>query len=152
MSNKYLNFIDIALQVTRYSHLPLYSCKYSKQTYTLHQLLTLVLFKEYLGEDYRDFVDLVELMSSIQTKLGLTKVPHFTTLQKLLLESIQQYLIVFSGGHWIYFTRMESQLKLLVSIQLVLQVGIVATTILGESKNGDEAMLKPVFQLMFTNL
>ncbi|KGK98091.1 transposase [Methanococcoides methylutens] len=84
MSNKYLNFIDIALQVTRYSHLPLYSCKYSKQTYTQYQLLTLVLFKEYLGEDYRDFVDLVELMSSIQTKLGLTKVPHFTTLQKFV--------------------------------------------------------------------
>ncbi|NPE32150.1 IS5/IS1182 family transposase, partial [Methanococcoides sp. SA1] len=84
MYNKYLNFIDIALQVTRYSHLPLYSCKYSKQTYTQHQLLTLVLFKDYLNEDYRDFVDLIEIMDSVQSKLKLTKVPHFTTLQKFV--------------------------------------------------------------------
>ncbi|MDR6221733.1 hypothetical protein J2750_000165 [Methanococcoides alaskense] len=70
--------------MTRYSRLSLYSCKYSKKTYTQHQLLSLVLFKDYLNEDYRDFVDLIKIMDSVQSKLELTKVPHYTTLQKFV--------------------------------------------------------------------
>jgi len=42
------------------------------------------LFKEYLEEDYRDFVEIIDLMDSVQSKLGLNKVPHFTTLQKFV--------------------------------------------------------------------
>ncbi|MFP4655894.1 MAG: IS5/IS1182 family transposase, partial [Methanohalobium sp.] len=79
-SNKYLNFIDTALAVSGNSRLEIYSCKYSKRTYTQHQLVVLVMFKEYLNEDYRDIVELVELMDKVQTKLGLKQVPHFTTL------------------------------------------------------------------------
>ncbi|KGK97628.1 hypothetical protein LI82_12665, partial [Methanococcoides methylutens] len=84
--------MDIALQLTRYSHLPIYSCKYSKQTYTQHQLLTLVLFKEYLNEDYRDFVEIIEIMDSVQSKIGLNKVPHFTTLQKFVTRIYSAFL------------------------------------------------------------
>lgn len=63
LSSKYLKFIDMALQVTRYSRFPLYSCKYSKQTYTQHRLLTLILFKEYLGED-------IEILLLTREKFG----------------------------------------------------------------------------------
>ncbi|WP_256623281.1 IS5 family transposase [Methanolobus chelungpuianus] len=60
----------------------IYSCKYSKRTYTQHQLLTLVLLKEYLDVDYRSTVELVEVMDKVQKKIGLKKVPHYTTLHK----------------------------------------------------------------------
>ncbi|PQV41975.1 transposase [Methanohalophilus euhalobius] len=53
MSSDYLNFIDTAMSVAGRSRLPIYSCKYSKRKYTQHQLLTLVLIKEYTGNDYR---------------------------------------------------------------------------------------------------
>ena len=82
--NKYIKFIDLSLKTVQSSRLNLYSCKYSKHVYTQHQLLVLVLLKEYISTDYRDFVELVELMNDIKERLSLDKVPHFTTLQKFV--------------------------------------------------------------------
>ena len=62
----------------------LYSSKYSKYFYTRHQLLILVLLKEYISTDYRDFAELIDLMSDIKENLALDKIPHFTTLQKFV--------------------------------------------------------------------
>jgi len=109
LSNKYLKFIDIALQITRYSRFPLYSCKYSKQIYTQHQLLTLILLKEYLGKNYRDFVDLVELMDSVQSKLELNKVPHFTTLQKFVTRTYSVVLdLIFKRTLDLFYKNRDS--------------------------------------------
>jgi hypothetical protein len=83
-SNKYIKFIDLSLKTVQSSRLNLYSCKYSKHVYTQHQLLVLVLLKEYISTDYRDFVELIELMNDIKEKLDLDKIPHFTTLQKFV--------------------------------------------------------------------
>ncbi|KAF5040026.1 IS5 family transposase ISMev1 [anaerobic digester metagenome] len=83
-SNKYIKFIDLSLKTVQSSRLNLYSCKYSKRVYTQHQLLVLVLLKEYISTDYRDFVELIDLMSNIKEKLDLDKGPHYTTLQKFV--------------------------------------------------------------------
>jgi len=66
------------LPLRRYSH------RYSRHTYTQQQLLSLVLFKEYLTATYRDIVDLVSLMPEVRDLLNLKTIPHFTTLQKFL--------------------------------------------------------------------
>ncbi|MBN2110569.1 MAG: IS5 family transposase [Methanosarcinaceae archaeon] len=84
MSNKYLKFVDTALAVSGNSHLQIYNCKYSKRKYTLHQLLILVLLKEYINEDYRDIVEIVELMDKVKERIGLKEVPRFTTLHKFI--------------------------------------------------------------------
>ncbi|MFW6002542.1 MAG: hypothetical protein ACOCQD_04305, partial [archaeon] len=73
-NNIYLKFIDGTLKVIRETRLPLYSSKYSKQTYDQHQLMVLVLFKEYMVADYRSFIQ----------RLELENIPHFTTLNKFI--------------------------------------------------------------------
>jgi hypothetical protein len=83
-SNKYIKFIDLSLKTVQSCRLNLYSCKYSKHVYTHHQLFVLVLLKEYLSTNYRDFVELICLMNNVKEKLGLDKIPHFTTLQKFV--------------------------------------------------------------------
>ena len=81
-TNKYIRFVEIATQAIKASRIALYSNKFSKKTYNQHQLLFLLLLKEYTGEDYRDIVELVDLMEEMKTKIELDEVPHFTTLQK----------------------------------------------------------------------
>jgi hypothetical protein len=66
------------------SRLNLYSCKYSKCIYIQHQLLVLVLLKEYISTGYRDFIELIDLMNNIKEKPDLDKIPHYTTRQKFV--------------------------------------------------------------------
>ncbi len=56
--------------------------------------MTLVLLKEYLNEDYRDIVELVDLMDEVKSRIGIKQVPHFTTLHKFVTRFNSVY---FSG-------------------------------------------------------
>jgi len=81
-ANRYIRFVQLSSGLIRDSRIPLYLSKYSKKIYTQHQLLILLLLKEYLTEDYRDAVELTEIMDALREKIHLDEVPHFTTIQK----------------------------------------------------------------------
>ena len=84
LSGRFISFIKHAYSLVKSTRLTPYSCKYSRRDYTQHQLLTLILFKEYRKEDYRTIIWNLEEMDRIRAVLGLTTIPHFTTLQKFL--------------------------------------------------------------------
>jgi hypothetical protein len=79
---KYICFLTSCQNVIRLTGVPEYSSIYSRKDYTQHQLLTLLLFKEYLGARYRDFIELVEIMDIVQEQLQLNEIPHYSTLCK----------------------------------------------------------------------
>jgi len=81
-ANRYIRFVELSFGLIRDARIPLFSSKFSRKTYTQHQLLVILLLKEYLSEDYRDAVELTEVMDSIREKIHLEEVPHFTTLHK----------------------------------------------------------------------
>jgi len=64
--------------------IPLYSSKFSKKTYTIHQHLLCLCIKEIQQQSYRDCRDFLDEFDRLQEILGLTDIPHFTTLQKCL--------------------------------------------------------------------
>ena len=84
LSGRFISFIKHAYSLVKSTRLTPYSCKYSRRDYTQHQLLTIILFKEYRKEDYRTVIWNLEEMDRLQAVLGLTTSPHFTTLQKFL--------------------------------------------------------------------
>ena len=63
---------------------PLYSSKYSKKTYTIHQHLLCLCIKEVQKQSYRECRDFLDDFDNLQEALGLTKVSHYTTPQKCL--------------------------------------------------------------------
>src|SRR4030042_6461302 len=83
-TGRFISFIKHAFSIVQSSRISPYSCKYSRRDYTQHQLLTLLLFKEYRKEDYRTVIWNLEEMDRIRVVLGFTNIPHFTTLQKFL--------------------------------------------------------------------
>jgi hypothetical protein len=83
-SGRFISFVKHAFSLVQSSHLPRYSSKYSRKDYTQHQLLTILLFKEYRKQDYRTIIWDLEEMDRIRETLGLSTLPHFTTLQKFL--------------------------------------------------------------------
>ena len=94
-SYKYIKFVDISIKTAQSSRIDIYSCKYSKHIYTQHQFLVLVLLKEYISTDYRDFVELIDLRNNIKEKLDLNETPSFTTFKNLYPEFPLLYLTFF---------------------------------------------------------
>jgi len=81
-ANRYIRFVELSSGLIRDSRILHFSSKFSKRTYTQHPLLILLLLKEYLSEDYRDTVELCEIMSTLKEQIHLGEIPHFTTLNK----------------------------------------------------------------------
>ncbi len=87
-----IRFIQAAISIVTSTHLNPYSCKFSKKIYTQHQLLVLILFKDYRNQHYREFIEDVGDMAEVQESLDLSEVPHFTTLQKFISRIKTLYL------------------------------------------------------------
>ena len=81
-ASRNIRFIHSAISVVKSTHLNPYSCKFSKKIYTQHQLLVLILFKDFRNQHYREFIEDLEDMDGVQEILDLSELPHFTTLQK----------------------------------------------------------------------
>jgi hypothetical protein len=62
--------------------LPVYSSKFSKHDFTLHQLFAILVVREFLKTDYRGLEELLNDWSDLRQVLGLAKVPDHSTLQK----------------------------------------------------------------------
>jgi len=92
-----IRFIQAAISVVKSTRISPYSCKYSKKTFTQHQHLVLILFKDYRNQHYREFIEDVGDMERIQEILDLSIVPHFTTLQKFLRRIKTLYLRITFG-------------------------------------------------------
>ena len=60
--------------------LPEYGSRYSRKDYTQPQLFALLVLRQFLRTDYRGVVALVAEWSDLRRTLGLTKVPHLSTL------------------------------------------------------------------------
>ena len=92
MSSWNIRFIRAAISIVKATSITPYSCKYSKKNYTQYQLLVLILFKDYRNQHYREFIEDIEGMESIQKELELLAIPHFTTLQKFFCRIKTLYL------------------------------------------------------------
>ena len=82
MTRSPLAFTQKALEVAR-AALPAYSSKFSKKDFTRHQHVAILALKTFLKTGYRGIVAILHDWSDLRNTLGLKKVPHYTTLQKV---------------------------------------------------------------------
>ena len=61
--------------------LPAYSALTSRKDYTSHQLFAVLALKTFLKTDYRGVVAFLADFAELRDDLGLTKLPHFSTLK-----------------------------------------------------------------------
>jgi hypothetical protein len=71
----------MALRVARRA-LPAYSTKFSRQDFTQRQLFTILALKQFFRTDYRGIVGILADTAELRRLLELTRLPHYTTLQK----------------------------------------------------------------------
>lgn len=60
--------------------LPAYSCRTSRKDYTRAQLFAVLALRAFLKTDYRGVVAFLHDFPELRADLGLSKVPHYSTL------------------------------------------------------------------------
>ena len=96
-------------RVLRNSRIPLFLHRKRNHVFTMWQHLVLLTIRQYEGKSYRMFVEWLVEAHYLRLFLGLSRIPHFTTLQKFagrisntLLEKIISSFIVISGTKHIF--------------------------------------------------
>ena len=79
-----IKFAKRILSALKRREFKLYSNKFSKKTYTLHQHIVLLALREYQkGIGFRQFCKLLPDFNLLLKYIGLDQIPHFTTLHKV---------------------------------------------------------------------
>ena len=102
-SNVMLGVVSLSMRLGK-KYCEEYSHHNSPKKFTQRQLLTCLVLKAYTKTTYRGVVELLEVSEVLRDHIGLTKIPHFTALQKfaqrssvlevvdaMLLELVQQF-------------------------------------------------------------
>jgi len=107
--SRYVRLADTMHRVLRSSRIPLFLHRKSNHVFTIWQHLVLLTIRQYEGKSYRMFVEWLIEAHYLRLFLGLSCIPHFTTLQKFtdrisnsLLEKIISSFIVISGTRHIF--------------------------------------------------
>ncbi|MEM3249395.1 MAG: hypothetical protein QXL00_06455, partial [Conexivisphaerales archaeon] len=105
--SRYIRMVKAIFHVCRRQCIPLYSSRYSRRDFTLWQHIALIALMQ--RKSYREYVnDFLTVADRLLDALGLTRLPHFTTLEKFLLRVPSTLLERVLGG-FVYMTRIRGQ-------------------------------------------
>jgi hypothetical protein len=107
--SRYVRLANTMYRVLRNSRIPLFLHRKSNHVFTMWQHVILLAIRQYEGKSYRMFTEWLVEAYYLRLFLGLSRIPHFTTLQKFtdrinnsLLEKIISSFIVISGTKHIF--------------------------------------------------
>jgi hypothetical protein len=107
--SRYISMVRGIFNVCRRQCVPPYSSKYSRKDFTLWQHIALIALMQRVRKSYREYVDdYLTTTERLLDVLGLSKLPHFTTIDKFLLRMPGALLERVLGG-FIHLTRIRKQ-------------------------------------------
>lgn len=80
-SNVLLNVASLSMQLAK-KYVEPYSHRNSPQKFTQAQLLTCLILRAYLKTTYRGLIEILEVSESLRERIGLQRMPHYSTLKK----------------------------------------------------------------------
>ena len=80
--SRYVKLARTVLRILKHARMPLFFHKKSNHIFTVWQHLVLLTIRQYEGKSYRMFADWLLEAHYLRMFLQLSRIPHFTTLQK----------------------------------------------------------------------
>ena len=107
--SRYIRMVKAIFKVCQRQCVPLYSSRFSRKDYTLWQHIALIALMQRIRKSYREYVDdYLTTTERLLDVLGLSRIPHFTTIEKFLLRVSGTLLESVIGG-FIGLTRIRYQ-------------------------------------------
>ena len=82
--SRYVRLARTILHVLRYARIPLFLHRKSNHIFTVWQHLSLLVIRQYEGKSYRLFTEWLVEAYYLRMFLKISRIPHFTTLQKFM--------------------------------------------------------------------
>lgn len=80
---RYIKFVKSLLRNLKNLRVRKHSSKFSNRIYNNWIHIVLLALRQILDKSYREFINIIEVCTEILNLLNISKVPHFTTLQKV---------------------------------------------------------------------
>lgn len=107
--SRYIRMVRSVFKVCQRQCIPLYLSKFSRKDFTLWQHIALLMLMQRVRKSYREYVDdYLTTTEKLLRVLSLSKIPHFTTIEKFLLRVPGTLLERVMGG-FIGLTRIRKQ-------------------------------------------
>lgn len=107
--SRYIRMVKAIFKVCQRQCVPLYSSRFSRKDYTLWQHIALLALMQRIRKSYREYAnDYLTTTERLLDVLGLSKIPHFTTMEKFLLRAPGALLERVMGG-FVGLTRIRYQ-------------------------------------------
>ncbi len=107
--SRYIRMVKGIYKVCRRQCVPLYSSRFSRKDFTLWQHIALLALMQRIRKSYREYAnDFLTVATRLVRALGLSRIPHFTCIEKFLLRVPSTLLERVLGG-FIHLTRIRSQ-------------------------------------------
>ena len=107
--SRYIRMVGAVFKVCRRQRIPLYSSRFSRKDFTLWQHIALLVLWQRMRKSYREYTnDFLTVADRLVGALGLSKLPHFTTIEKFVLRVPSTLLERIMGG-FVCLTRIRGQ-------------------------------------------
>ena len=107
--SRYIRMVKAIFKVCQRQCVPLYSSKYSRKDYTLWPHIAILALMQRIRKSYREYAnDFLTVATRLVRALGLSKIPHFTCMEKFLLRVPGTLLERVMGG-FIHLTGIRKQ-------------------------------------------
>ncbi|MDG6911439.1 MAG: hypothetical protein JRN18_03750 [Nitrososphaerota archaeon] len=107
--SRYIGMVRAVFKVCKRQAVPLYSSKYSRKDFTLWQHIALLVLMQRMRKSYREYRnDFLTVTERLVGVLRLSKLPHFTTMEKFVLRVPSTLLERVMGG-FVCLTRIRGQ-------------------------------------------
>src|ERR1700674_2267575 len=84
--SRYIRMVKSIFKVCQRQCVPLYSSRFSRKDFTLWQHIALIALMQRVRKSYREYIDdYLTTTEKLLAVLGLSKIPHFTTIDKFML-------------------------------------------------------------------
>lgn len=108
--SRYIRMVKSIFKVCQRQRVPQFLSKFSRKDFTLWQHIALIALMQRIRKSYREYVnDYLTTTERLLDVLGLSKIPHFTTVEKFLLRAPGALLESVIGG-FIGLTKVRWQL------------------------------------------
>lgn len=159
------------MQIIKRARVPPYLHRKSNHMYTVWQHLILLTLRQYESKSYRRFVEFLQESFGMMQYLGLSKIPHYTTLQKaaarlthgILIKILESFVMyakirkIFAGidstglshgqASWYYTKRLKLRRKFVkVSICADMKRQIVCSIKIRHRRRHDSADFVPLLE------